>query len=170
MPFEDRSRLTNFLFAIPTPKVRLWPAWMTSASRHAPSHPHTHTYIHTHILAHTPTTQIFIRHIDKQYPGAAIFLVGFSAGTNIVQKTVLDRDLNVRIRGIMCVCVGRDYLGARNALEDTFEGRIYSRLMTTLCKQIVAKNAHIHAEVRPSPPFTHTTYHRISTPQRTRYP
>ena len=88
-----------------------------------------------------------LNHIDENFPLANIFLVGFSAGTNIVQKTVLDKSLKVRVRGIMCVCVGRDYIGARTALEETFEGRIYSRLMTSLTKEIVAKNAHIHAEI-----------------------
>jgi hypothetical protein len=61
-------------------------------------------------------------------------MVGYSAGTNIIQKTVLDPTLGVRIRGIMCVCVGVDYIGARNALEDSFQGRMYSRLMTALSK------------------------------------
>ena len=75
-----------------------------------------------------------LQHINTSFSEVDVFLVGFSAGTNIVQKTVLDPDLGVRIRGIMCVCVGSDYFGARNALENTFEGRIYSRLMTSLCK------------------------------------
>lgn len=92
-------------------------------------------------------SKMVLEHIDENFPQANIFLVGFSAGTNIVQKTVLDKSLRVRVRGIMCVCVGRDYVGARNALEDTFEGRIYSRLMTSLWKEIVMKNAHIHADI-----------------------
>jgi hypothetical protein len=79
-------------------------------------------------------SKLVLQHIDQTIPNAEIFLVGFSAGTNIVQKTVSDQTLGVRIRGIMCVCVVRDYIEARNALEDTFQGRMYSRLMTSLWK------------------------------------
>jgi hypothetical protein len=79
-------------------------------------------------------SKLVLQHIDQTIPNAEIFLVGFSAGTNIVQKTVSDKTLGVRIRGIMCVCVVRDYIEARNALEDTFQGRMYSRLMTSLWK------------------------------------
>ena len=35
---------------------------------------------------------------------------------------------------MMCVCVVRDYMDARNALENTFQGRMYSRLMASLWK------------------------------------
>ena len=89
-------------------------------------------------------SKLVLQHIDQIIPNADIFLVGFSAGTNIVQKTVLDVNLSVRIRGILCVCVVRDYIEARNALEDTFQGRIYSRLMTSLWK--VSRNV-LHCEI-----------------------
>mmetsp|Transcript_15210 Transcript_15210/g.14617 ORF Transcript_15210/g.14617 Transcript_15210/m.14617 type:complete len:430 (-) Transcript_15210:701-1990(-) len=92
-------------------------------------------------------SKLVLKHIDEEIPGADIFLVGFSAGTNIVQKTILDENLGVKIRGIMCVCVVRDYIDARNTLEDTFQGRIYSRLMTSLWKEIIQKNSHIHGEI-----------------------
>ena len=79
-------------------------------------------------------SKLVLQHINKNVPRADIFLVGFSAGTNIVQKTVSDIKLGVRIRGMMCVCVVRDYMDARNALENTFQGRMYSRLMASLWK------------------------------------
>jgi predicted alpha/beta-fold hydrolase len=79
-------------------------------------------------------SKFVIQHINATFPESSIFMVGYSAGTNIIQKTVLDPTLGVRIRGIMCVCVGVDYIGARNALEDSFQGRMYSRLMTALSK------------------------------------
>ena len=84
-------------------------------------------------------SKLVLQHIDENIPNANIFLVGFSAGTNIVQKTILDKTLGVKIKGIMCVCVVRDYIDARNALEDTFQGRMYSRLMTSLWKVRVVR-------------------------------
>jgi predicted alpha/beta-fold hydrolase len=79
-------------------------------------------------------SKMVLRHIDRNIPGSHIFLVGFSAGTNIVQKTLLDKSLGVKILAAMCVCVSSDYIAGRDNLEDTFQGRVYSRLMATIYK------------------------------------
>ena len=80
---------------------------------------------------------------------ARIFLVGYSAGSNIVQKALLHcrrqeeecagqndgtRLLSPRIWGATCVCITYDYMAARQRLERSPVGAVYSMLMAHIYK------------------------------------
>lgn len=69
--------------------------------------------------------------IHKEYPNAKVYLVGFSAGSNIVHKLIVKNE-NQRgfIRGAVCICVNGDYLSSRKKLESTLQGKVYSALIT----------------------------------------
>ena len=125
---------------------------------------------------------------------ARMFLVGYSAGSNIVQRTLLrcrqeeegqdqEREEGAagpseqavrrpRIWAAMCVCITYDYLAARQRLERSPVGAVYSMLMTHIYKvsflsyfiaylsifnailhgivlqTIIQKNSHVHHLVK----------------------
>jgi predicted alpha/beta-fold hydrolase len=75
-----------------------------------------------------------------------LLFVGFSAGANIVQKTLLhysrlDLVEKKHIVGGMIVCVGSDYKTIRQRLESSLFGKIYSFLLCMVAKEILAKNS-----------------------------
>lgn len=66
---------------------------------------------------------------------SARFVVGFSAGSNITQKLLLEsKKASELVHGAFCVCVNQDYFAARERLEKTVHGRVYSYLMSSLQK------------------------------------
>lgn len=93
-------------------------------------------------------TLLVLQILQRTYPNSQLFLVGYSAGSNLVMRTLTDPVTKVKnLKGAMCVCVNRDYLTARNNLENSFRGCIYSFLMTMAYKDIIKRNAHIHNEI-----------------------
>jgi predicted alpha/beta-fold hydrolase len=75
-----------------------------------------------------------------------LFLVGFSAGAMIVYKTLLhysrlDLIEKKHLVAGMIVCLGCNYKLARERLESSWSGKIYSLLMCALCKEILQKNS-----------------------------
>ena len=91
-----------------------------------------------------------IKHIHDLWQGkASIFLAGFSAGTNIT-KLILksERRALAPVQGAFCVASNNaDYLHSRHCLESSWGGRIYSRLITSIYKDIIFSNPQIHAEI-----------------------
>lgn len=85
--------------------------------------------------------------IHATYPQASIFTVGYSAGSNIVQRLVSNPSLQPIIKGAMIVCYNKDYLTGRQHLEGHIKGLGYSMAMTQLQKQILQLNIHIHSEL-----------------------
>ena len=76
-------------------------------------------------------------------PPVRVFLVGYSAGSNILLQTVLKKcgSLMHLIAAAMCVCVTYDYKQSVKNLETTFIGRTYSGFMAMLFKETVIRNA-----------------------------
>jgi predicted alpha/beta-fold hydrolase len=81
-------------------------------------------------------TLFVLQSLERNYPNSQLFLVGYSAGTNLVMRTLSDKTKVKSLKGAMCVCVNRDYLTTRNNLENSFRGLIYSSLMTMAYKVI----------------------------------
>ena len=94
---------------------------------------------------------------------ARIFLVGYSAGSNIVQKALLHcrrqeeesagcdgTRLSPRIWGAVCVCITYDYMAARQRLERSPVGSMYSMLMTHIYKVALVSNSHYSLILAPS--------------------
>ena len=79
-------------------------------------------------------TLLFIKQLEINYPNSKLFLVGYSAGSNLVIKTISEKSKPKTLKAAMCVCVNRDYLSARNNLENSVRGSIYSFLMTMAFK------------------------------------
>jgi len=93
----------------------------------------------------TDDAEELLTFIHSKYGGKAnIFLVGFSAGTNLVKLLVHKPDRVVPLRGVFFVTYTSSYVKNRGDLESTFVGRIYSRLMCDIFKSIVLKNKHVH--------------------------
>jgi len=87
-----------------------------------------------------------IRHINQSHgPRAKLFLCGFSAGTNIV-KTLLcaPERTSFPVQGAMCIaCNNTDYRIARDILERSVIGNIYSRLMCGIYRDIALSSATV---------------------------
>jgi len=84
-----------------------------------------------------------IVNVRKLASKGKIFLVGYSAGTNIINKLITDNTFVTKngICAAMCLCNnGKSYLEARVDLESTFIGRIYSRLIVMVYKNIISIN------------------------------
>lgn len=81
----------------------------------------------------------------SRYNKCNFYLVGFSAGSNLVLKLILDED-NRRdnIKAALGVCVTKDYLTARADLEASLTGKLYSMMITAQHKEILKANDHIH--------------------------
>jgi len=92
-------------------------------------------------------TLYVLQSLERHYPNSKLFLVGYSAGSNLVLRTLNDSNKIKSLVGAMCVCVNRDYLTSRTNLEASFRGCIYSSLMTMAYKDIIKRNAHIHNEI-----------------------
>ena len=89
-------------------------------------------------------------HYDRRH--LRLFLVGYSAGSNLVHKIVrhLSHEQRLQesaVRAAMCVCVNSDYLRSRSRLESSWLGWVYSLLMCSLCKDILLRNAHVFEEL-----------------------
>lgn len=84
--------------------------------------------------------ELILQKISISYPRSEIYLVGYSAGTNIVHKLLMDpcRPRNV-IAG-MSVCINQDYKAGRDKLEQTTSGKVYSMMITLVQKDIIQKN------------------------------
>jgi len=82
----------------------------------------------------------------SRYSECIFYLVGFSAGSNLVLKLLLDAELCKKnhIKAALGVCINKDYLTARTDLEASLVGKLYSMLITAQHKQIMKKNKHIH--------------------------
>ena len=79
-----------------------------------------------------------------------IFLTGYSAGSNVIQRVLLhsrDKPCAEVIQGALCVCINYDYLTSRRNLESTTVGCAYSMLMTYALKDIIRRNAHVHEQI-----------------------
>lgn len=73
-----------------------------------------------------------------------LFAAGFSAGTNLLQTTILHNNTGLQILGAVCVCCNVDYGKARDNIESTFIGRFYSWVLVSIFKDIVIQNSHMH--------------------------
>lgn len=90
-----------------------------------------------------------ISYLHSSIPAARLYLFGFSAGTNIV-KTILNspQRLSAPVHAGFCVAASNaPYPLSRAALERTLIGRIYSRLICGIYKDIILSNDHIHREI-----------------------
>jgi len=96
-----------------------------------------------------------INYVWNSYGASAnIFLTGFSAGSNIVQRALLSlrqqqrekgtEEDGPRVKAAVCVCITYDYMAARQRLEKSPVGALYSMLMAHMYKSIIQKNAHVH--------------------------
>jgi len=85
--------------------------------------------------------------INSLYPQATLFAVGYSAGSNIVQRLVSNPLLQTIIKGSMIVCYNKDYLAGRQHLEGSIKGLGYSMAMCSLQKRILQLNMHIHSDL-----------------------
>ena len=75
---------------------------------------------------------------------AKVFMVGYSAGTNVMMKTILkNQQFKQMITAMLCVCVTYDYKKSRDNLENTLIGSIYSWLITLNHKQTLRRNQHV---------------------------
>ena len=85
-----------------------------------------------------------LQHISKAYPNSQIYLVGFSAGSNIVHKLLRrctssssGSSIYTNIVAGMSVCISQDYKTSRDNLELTTAGKIYSMMITLMHKVIL---------------------------------
>jgi predicted alpha/beta-fold hydrolase len=94
---------------------------------------------------HYHDAKMVLNFIQCHYPKSRVYLVGFSAGSNIIHKLVLNyhhrKDF---IRGAVAVCVNGDYLATRKHLESTLQGKLYSALLAMGQKDILQRNDHVH--------------------------
>eukprot|EP01040_Poterioochromonas_malhamensis_P013271 gene13271-14576_t len=100
-----------------------------------------------------------VEYVYRLYGGrdkVRLFLLGYSAGSNITHKTLLHFEQERRLKGeddlsvpvitaASCVCINYDYLTARAKLESSAIGLVYSMLMCAMCKEILQKNPHVYS-------------------------
>lgn len=79
-----------------------------------------------------------------------VYLVGFSAGSNIIHKLIINNKRKDFLKAALGVCIGGDYVKARMHLESSFAGKLYSYLITYGHKDIITKNEHIHSHIGDS--------------------
>jgi hypothetical protein len=85
----------------------------------------------------TDDAELVIRYIHETYSSATkIFLIGFSAGSNICNLLISKIYPLVNISGVFCCCVCWDYKEARRVLEveGGLIGKMYSRLLVEQLK------------------------------------
>ena len=84
-----------------------------------------------------------INYVWNTYKTSAnIFLTGFSAGSNILQRALLTLRQQrqgtgadgPRVKAAVCVCITYDYMAARQRLERSPVGAVYSMLMAHMYK------------------------------------
>lgn len=97
--------------------------------------------------AHTTDVSDVLHDIQNMFDslsGLKVFLVGYSAGANIVLKTLLrNPSFCSLVSGAFCVCVTYDYKKSLENLESTYIGRVYSYLMAMLFKDTIVRNKHV---------------------------
>ena len=92
-----------------------------------------------------------LRRVYKDYEKNApcpprLFMTGFSAGTTILFRTLLQNQESqspIPVLGACVVCIIGKYVEVRDDLEKSALGRFYSYCMASKHKDIVSKNAHI---------------------------
>lgn len=89
----------------------------------------------------------FLDYIYETYPTAELYLVGFSAGSNIIHKLITCYPNKQLIKAGFTVCINGDYLKSRKHIESTIQGKIYSFLITLCQKDIIHKNSHVHQHI-----------------------
>ncbi len=73
-----------------------------------------------------------------------VFMVGYSAGTNVLMKTILkNEEFRHIIVAVLCVCVTYDYKKSRDNLESTWVGSFYSWLIALNQRQTIRNNKHV---------------------------
>ncbi len=103
-----------------------------------------------------------IQRLSRDVPLCPVFLVGYSAGANIVQKTLnklaptatsastAHKDQKAKeggVKGGMCVCVCQDYAGARDRLESSVLGCLFSSFITQTYKVGASHTAHTNSGI-----------------------
>lgn len=88
-----------------------------------------------------------LRYIFNTYKlNPQIFMTGFSAGTTILFRTLLENQKcnnPVPVLGVCVVCIVGNYLKVRDNLQNSMMGRLYSYCMASKHKQIISKNRHV---------------------------
>ncbi len=96
--------------------------------------------------------KVVIRDIEQLYPNSKIFLVGLSAGTNLVYRILSESDKSKQIVAALSICVNHRYEDSRTRLESSASGKILSYCIVELNKYMINANQHIHESIG---------YHRI---------
>jgi predicted alpha/beta-fold hydrolase len=90
-----------------------------------------------------------LQNIHDRYPLANLFLVGYSAGANMMQRIINDKDRKVPIKGAVSVLMNIDYIQTRTDLENTLWGGFYSFLICTLYKITLTNNLKTIKKIDP---------------------
>lgn len=83
--------------------------------------------------------------IEELYPVSKLFLVGYSAGSNIVQKILSKQKQNNNssiLKAGFCVCSLQDYEFSRTCLESNVIGRLYSFILAYVSKKVLFQQIH----------------------------